>query len=122
MTKRVCVIGCRKLAYLPPPVVAFLDMLSHAHPGLILHTDMAGGTGELAASWAKEAGLQVEDASRITPCARHRTVVQGCDIIVLVFDGKSTRTAKYMERAIALDKEMHVFYKGDTPCVSRWCY
>lgn len=122
MTKRVCVIGCRKLAYLPPPVVAFLDMLSHAYTGLILYTDMADGTGELAASWAKEAGLPVEDVSFIRPCARPLAVVRGCDIIVLVFDGESTRTAKYMERAIALDKEMHVFYKGDTPCVSRRYY
>ena len=67
MTKRVCVIGCRKLAYLPPPVVAFLDTLSHAYTGLILYTDMAGGTGELAASLAKEAGLPVEDVSFIRP-------------------------------------------------------
>ncbi len=77
----------------------------------------AKGVDSLAARFAKELGLPVEEFlpdyklfGKIAPLVRNRTIVENADFVVAIWDGKSKGTLNTIDYTLDSNKPLVIYY------------
>ena len=110
---RVAIVGSRHFGA-PNRVIEYVKGMAK---GSSIVTGSASGVDAVVTRAAREAGVPVnvlhasfeELADTSKAAERNRRLVDGCDVLVAFWDGRSSGTRATIDRALDAGREVHVF-------------